>query len=165
MVRHMKLILALSLPLRVYYLMRCTHNALQGVIMNSFDSTWSYFCCVSCFWQDLQDLTLLDGMCILGGPAQRLVPFIFFSAGDLIFWSPQNSEKNRQTVTKERFFYWQLNNRPPPWLLFCEWSAATRNGPIKFDDRHGTLNHFQRAMRIAIFLFFCQWFLECSSQK
>jgi hypothetical protein len=24
--------------LRVYYLMRCTHNALQGVIMNSFDS-------------------------------------------------------------------------------------------------------------------------------
>jgi hypothetical protein len=39
MVRHMKLILVLSLPLRVYYLMRCTHNALWGVIMNSFDST------------------------------------------------------------------------------------------------------------------------------
>jgi hypothetical protein len=39
MVRHMKLILVLSLPLRVYYLMRCIHNTLQGVIMNSFDST------------------------------------------------------------------------------------------------------------------------------
>jgi hypothetical protein len=35
MVRHMKLILVLSLPLRVYYLMRCTHIALWGVIMNS----------------------------------------------------------------------------------------------------------------------------------
>ena len=56
MVRHMILILVLSLPLRVYYLMRCTHNALWGVIMNSFDSTISYFGCVSCFWQDLQDL-------------------------------------------------------------------------------------------------------------
>jgi hypothetical protein len=39
MVRHMKLILALSLPLRVYYLMWCTYNALWEVIMNSFDST------------------------------------------------------------------------------------------------------------------------------
>jgi hypothetical protein len=39
MVRHMELILLLSLPLRVYYLMRCTHNAVQGVIMTSFDST------------------------------------------------------------------------------------------------------------------------------
>jgi hypothetical protein len=39
MVRHMKLVLVLSLPLRVYYLMRCTHNALQGVMMNSFDIT------------------------------------------------------------------------------------------------------------------------------
>jgi hypothetical protein len=56
MVRHMILVLVLSLPLRVYYLMRCTYNALWGVIMNSFDSTISYFGCVSCFWQDLQDL-------------------------------------------------------------------------------------------------------------
>jgi hypothetical protein len=64
MARHMKLILVLSLPLRVYYFMRCKHNALRGVIMNSFDSTLSYFGCVTCFWQDLQDLTLLDGMCI-----------------------------------------------------------------------------------------------------
>ncbi len=39
MVRHMKLILVLSLLIRVYYLMRCTHSALWGVIMNSFDST------------------------------------------------------------------------------------------------------------------------------
>jgi hypothetical protein len=38
MVRYMKLILVLSLPLRVYYLMRCTHNALWGVIMTSYDS-------------------------------------------------------------------------------------------------------------------------------
>jgi hypothetical protein len=42
-------VFVLSLPLRVYYLMRCTHNALWGVIMNSFDSTISYFGCVSCF--------------------------------------------------------------------------------------------------------------------
>jgi hypothetical protein len=39
MVRYMKLILVLSLPLRVHYLMRCTYNALWGVIMNSFDNT------------------------------------------------------------------------------------------------------------------------------
>ncbi len=64
MVRHIKLILVLSLPLRVYYLMRCTHNALRGVIITSFDSTWPSFGCVSSFWQDLQDLTLLGGMCI-----------------------------------------------------------------------------------------------------
>jgi hypothetical protein len=51
MVRHMRLILVLYLPLRVYYLMRCTHIALQGVIINSFDSIKSYFGCVSCFWQ------------------------------------------------------------------------------------------------------------------
>ncbi len=78
MVRHMRLILVLSLPLRVHYLMRCTHNALQGVIMNSFDNTWSYFGCLSCFWQDLQDLTLLDGMCI---PFQYFT--IFLSLGNL----------------------------------------------------------------------------------
>jgi hypothetical protein len=30
--------------------------------MNSFDSTISYFGCVSCFWKDLQDLTLLGGI-------------------------------------------------------------------------------------------------------
>ncbi len=63
MVSHMRLILVLSLPLKVYYLMRCTHNALQGVIMNSIDSIKSCFLCVSCFWQDLQDLALLDGVC------------------------------------------------------------------------------------------------------
>ncbi len=49
MVTHMKLILALFLPLRVYYLMRYTHHALWGVIMTSFDSTWPYLGCVSCF--------------------------------------------------------------------------------------------------------------------
>ena len=36
--------------------MRCSHNALWGVIMNSFDSTILYFGYVSCFWQDLQDM-------------------------------------------------------------------------------------------------------------
>jgi hypothetical protein len=55
-VRHMILVHVLSLPLRVYYLMRCTHKALWEVIMNSFDSTISLFGCVSCFWQNLQDL-------------------------------------------------------------------------------------------------------------
>ncbi len=69
------LILVLSLPLRVYDLMRCTHNALWGVIMNSFDSTLSYFGCVSCFRQDLQDLMLLDGMCI---PFQYFTDFFVF---------------------------------------------------------------------------------------
>ncbi len=73
MVRHMILILVLSLPWRVYYLMRCTHDALWGVIMNSFDSTISYFACVSCFWQDLQDLMLLGGMCI---PLQYFLDFV-----------------------------------------------------------------------------------------
>jgi hypothetical protein len=63
MVRHMISLLVLSMPLRVYYLMRCTHNAFWGVIMNSFDSTISYFGCVSCFWQDLQDL-FCWGMCV-----------------------------------------------------------------------------------------------------
>ena len=79
MVRHMILILVLSLPLRVYYLMRCTHNALWGVIMNSFDSTISFFGCVSCFRQDLQDLMLLGGMCI---PFQYFT-WILLSLGDL----------------------------------------------------------------------------------
>ncbi len=64
MVRHMILIFVLSLPLRVYYLMRCTHNALWWVIMNSFDSTILCFGLFSCFWQELQDLSLLGGTCI-----------------------------------------------------------------------------------------------------
>ncbi len=72
MVRHMKSILVSSLPLRVYYLIRCTHNALWGVLMTS-DSTWPSSGCVSCFWQDLQDLTLLGGMCI---PFQNITDFI-----------------------------------------------------------------------------------------
>jgi hypothetical protein len=75
MVRHMKLILVLSLLLRVYYFMRCTHNAFRGVIMNSFDSILSYFGCVSCFWKDLQDLAFLGGMCI---PFQYFTDFAFF---------------------------------------------------------------------------------------
>jgi hypothetical protein len=79
MVCHMKSIHVLSLLLRVYYLMRCTHNALWGVIMNSFDSTCSYFGGVSCFWQDLQDLTLLDGMRIPLFSTSR----ILLSLGDL----------------------------------------------------------------------------------
>jgi hypothetical protein len=41
--------------------------------MNSFDSIESYFGCVSYFWQDLQDLTLLDGMCI---PFQYFTDFV-----------------------------------------------------------------------------------------
>ncbi len=73
MVRHMILILVLSLPLRVCYLMRCAHNNLWGVIMNSFDSTISYFVCVSCYWQELQDSRLLGGMCI---PFQYFTDFV-----------------------------------------------------------------------------------------
>ncbi len=77
MVRHMEFILVLYLPLRVYYLMRCSHNALWGVILNSFDR--SCFGCVSCFWQDLQDLTLRVGMCIPFSTSR-----ILLSLGDLI---------------------------------------------------------------------------------
>jgi hypothetical protein len=73
MVRHMILILVLSLPLRVYYLMRCTHNALWGVIMNSFDSTISYFGCVSCSLARSARFVLLGGMCI---PFQYLTDFV-----------------------------------------------------------------------------------------
>jgi hypothetical protein len=43
MVTHMKLILVLSLPLGVYYFMKCLPNTLWGGIMTSFDSTWPYF--------------------------------------------------------------------------------------------------------------------------
>jgi hypothetical protein len=57
MVRHMKLILVLSLPLRGYCLMKATHNILQGVIMTSLVLVHDHtFGCVSCLWQDLQDL-------------------------------------------------------------------------------------------------------------
>jgi hypothetical protein len=73
MVRHMILIIVLSLPLRVYYLMRCTHKTLWGVIMNSFDSTILYFGFATCFWQDLQDLTLLGGRCT---PFQYFTDFV-----------------------------------------------------------------------------------------
>ncbi len=38
-VRHMKLIPVVSLPLRVYNPVRSTHNACQGVIMTSFGSS------------------------------------------------------------------------------------------------------------------------------
>jgi hypothetical protein len=39
MVRHMKLILVFSLPLRVYCLKRSTPNALKGVVITNLDST------------------------------------------------------------------------------------------------------------------------------
>ncbi len=61
MVRHMILVLVLSLPLRVYYLMRCTHIAFWWVIMNSFDST------ISCFWLYLLFLARSARFVLLGG--------------------------------------------------------------------------------------------------
>jgi hypothetical protein len=72
MVRHMILILVLSLPLRVYYLMRCTDNTLWGVIMNSYDSTISYFGCLL-FLARSARFVLLGGMCI---PFQYFTEFI-----------------------------------------------------------------------------------------
>jgi hypothetical protein len=55
-VRHMKLILALSLSLRAYCPMMSTHNTLIGVIMTSLVLLHDHtFGCVSCCWQDLQD--------------------------------------------------------------------------------------------------------------
>ncbi len=51
MVRHMKLILVLSLPLRVYQLMKSTSNVLNRVIMISLVFVQDHtFGCVSCFW-------------------------------------------------------------------------------------------------------------------
>jgi hypothetical protein len=47
MVRHMKLILVLSLPLRVYCLMRSIPNTLWGVIMTSLIVHDCPFGCVS----------------------------------------------------------------------------------------------------------------------
>jgi hypothetical protein len=74
MMRHMKLILVLSLPLRVYYLIRCTHNTLRGVIMNSFDSNYYYILAVALvFGKICRILTLLDGMCI---PYQYFTDFV-----------------------------------------------------------------------------------------
>jgi hypothetical protein len=52
----------LVFALRVYYLMRRTHNALWWVIMNSFDSTISYFGCVSCFLAKSARFVLPGGM-------------------------------------------------------------------------------------------------------
>jgi hypothetical protein len=50
--------LVLSLPLRVYWLMRSTPNVLYGVVMTSLVLVhYHTFGCVSCFWQDLQDLS------------------------------------------------------------------------------------------------------------
>ncbi len=72
MVRHMIFILVLSLPLRVYYLMRCTHNALWWVIMNSFDSTTSYFGCLL-FLARSARFVLLGGMWI---PFQYFTDFV-----------------------------------------------------------------------------------------
>ncbi len=73
MVRHMMFILVLSLPLRVYYLMRYTHNALLGVIMNSFDCTLSYLAVSLVFGKICKILMLLDGMCI---PFQYFMDFV-----------------------------------------------------------------------------------------
>jgi hypothetical protein len=44
--------------------MMFTPNALQGVIMTSLIVHDCLFGCISCFWQDLQGLMLLDGMCV-----------------------------------------------------------------------------------------------------
>jgi hypothetical protein len=58
--------------------------------MNSFDSTISYFGCVSSFWQDLLDLTLLGGMCIPFSTSR-----ILLSLGD--FLSGSGAEGNSDT--------------------------------------------------------------------
>ncbi len=56
-VRHMKSILVLSLPIRVYGPMRSTNNALQGVVMTSFGGTWPcLWLCLLFIRQNLQDL-------------------------------------------------------------------------------------------------------------
>ena len=60
--RHMILVLVMSLPLRVYYLMRCTHNALWWVIMNSYDSTISYLWLYLLFMARSARFVLLDGL-------------------------------------------------------------------------------------------------------
>jgi hypothetical protein len=51
----------------------------------------------------LEIVKLADNMARGSGP--KVGAILFFLAGDLIFQSPQNSEKNRQTVNKKRLFY------------------------------------------------------------
>jgi hypothetical protein len=53
--------------------MRRTHNPLWGVIMTALIVHDHIFGCVSYFWQYLQDLMLLDGMCI---PFQYFMDFV-----------------------------------------------------------------------------------------
>ncbi len=61
--RHMILVLVMSLLLRVYYLLRSTHNAIWWVIMNSFDSTISYFWLYLLFIARSARFVLLGGLC------------------------------------------------------------------------------------------------------
>jgi hypothetical protein len=84
MVRHMRLILVLSLPLRVYCLMRSTYNVLCQVIMTSLVHDYT-FGCVSCFCQDLQDLSY-DQM-VLCIPFQYITDLIVSSRHEWLgFW-------------------------------------------------------------------------------
>ncbi len=76
--RHMKMMIVLSLPLRMYCNMRSTHNACQGVIMTSLVLVHDHtFGCVSCFWQDLQDLT--NDRMVLCIPFQYIIDLVVSS--------------------------------------------------------------------------------------
>ncbi len=89
---------------------------------------------------------------------------IFFR-WETIFWSHQKSEKNRQRMNKERLFYWQLNNHPPPWAPFSDWSGASGKGRIKIWQSSRHVESLLTCCGDCHFLLFCHWFLEGSSQK
>ena len=75
MVRAMKSIDKLSLPLRVYGPMRSTHRASQGVLITILDGRCPYFSvCFLFIWQDLHDF-VMDRM-VVRIPFQYIAAFI-----------------------------------------------------------------------------------------
>jgi hypothetical protein len=75
MVRAIKSICGLSLPLRVYGSMRSTHKHSQGLVMTVFGGRCPYLCdCLLFIWQDLQDF-VSDWM-VVPIPFQYIAAFI-----------------------------------------------------------------------------------------
>ncbi len=75
MVRAIKSICELSLPLRVYGSMRSMHNYSQGFVMTVFGGRCPYFCDrLLLIWQDLQDF-VSDHM-VVRIPFQYIAVFI-----------------------------------------------------------------------------------------
>ncbi len=61
--------------------------------------------------------------------------------------------------------HWQLNNCPPPWLLFSDWFAASGNGLINIRQSSCHVESLSTWHDDCHLLLFCHWFLECCSPK